>query len=276
MGFWLYLIKLLQTGFVSAPTPYGLFHIISIILSITMTAMLCIYHRHDSPKQVRKTVLYISLVVIGLEILKQIVFAANIIDGNTIKWDYAWYAFPFQFCSMPMYVGVLQAIIKKGKAHDSLCAFLATYAVFAGICVMVYPNDVFMTTVFICIQTMVCHGTMLPVGAYLMTTGHVKTEHKTILKAMCTFGAVIIVATILNELVYASGILNGETFNMLFISRHFESTLPVYSLIHNSVPYPFNIFIYFLGFSLAAYIILLIAMGIKKIAKLLSKEKVEN
>ena len=276
MGFWLYLIKLLQTSFVSAPTPYGLFHIISIILSITMTAMLCIYHRHDSPKQVRKTVLYISLVVIGLEILKQIVFTANIIDGNTIKWDYTWYAFPFQFCSMPMYVGVLQAIIKKGKTHDSLCAFLATYAVFAGICVMVYPGDVFTATVFICVQTMVCHGTMIPVGAYLMTTGHVKTEHKTILKAMCTFGVVIVAATILNELVYASGILNGETFNMLFISRHFESTLPVYSLIHNSVPYPFNIFIYFLGFSLAAYIILLIAMGIKKIAKHLSKEKVEN
>lgn len=276
MGFWLYLIKLLQTSFVSAPTPYGLFHIISIILSITMTAMLCIYHRHDSPKQVRKTVLYISLVVIGLEILKQIVFAANIIDGNTIKWDYTWYAFPFQFCSMPMYVGVLQAIIKKGKTHDSLCAFLATYAVFAGICVMVYPGDVFTATVFICVQTMVCHGTMIPVGAYLMTTGHVKAEHKTILKAMCTFGVVIVAATILNELVYASGILNGDTFNMLFISRHFESTLPVYSLIHNSVPYPFNIFIYFLGFSLAAYIILLIAMGIKKIAKHLSKEKVEN
>lgn len=276
MGFWLYLIKLLQTGFVSAPTPYGLFHIISLILTITFTAMVCVYHRKDSPDKVRKTVLWVSLAVVGLEILKQILFTVNFSESGEPSFSYAWYAFPFQFCSTPMYVGVLQGIIKKGKIHDSLCAYLATYAVFAGLCVMLYPGDVFMSMIFICVQTMFCHGSMIPVGAYLMSTGHVKTEHKTIFKAMCTFGVAVVVAILLNELVYASGILGGETFNMFFISRYFPSTLPVYSSIHNSVPYPLNVIIYFAGFSLAAYIILLIAMGIKKIAKRLSKEKVEN
>ena len=275
MGFWLYLIKILQTGFAKAPTPYGLFHIISLILTITLTAMVCVYHRKDSPEKVRRTVLIVSLVVVGLEILKQIIYTVEFTESGVV-WDYAWYAFPFQFCSTPMYVGVLQGLIKKGKVHDSLCAYLATYAVFAGLCVMLYPGDVFISTIFICVQTMVCHGSMLPVGAYLMSSGHVKTEHKTILKAMCTFAVAIVTAILLNEVMYASGILNGETFNMFFISRHFESTLPVYSLIHNSVPFPVNIIIYFLGFTLAAYVILLIAMRIKKLAKKTSKEKVEN
>jgi hypothetical protein len=123
---------------------------------------------------------------------------------------------------------------------------------------------------------MICHGTMLPMGAYLMSTGHVKTEHKTILKAMCVFGVAVILATVLNEIAYASGLLDGHTFNMFFISRYLPSTLPIYSLLHNSVPFPFNIVIYFIGFSLAAYVVLLVGMGIKKLAGVISKKKAEN
>ena len=275
MNLWLYLLKILHTSFVEEPVPYGIFHIISLILSITLTAMLCVYFRKDSPDRVRHTILAVSIAVLVLEILKQILFSSELVDGG-VSWSYTWFAFPFQFCSTPMYVGILQGIIKKGKVHDSLCAFLATYAVFAGICVMVYPGDVFTNAVFICIQTMVCHGTMLPMGAYLMSTGHVKTEHKTILKAMCVFGAAVVIATVLNELAYASGLLNDHTFNMFFISRHFPSTLPVYSSIHNVVPFPLNLVIYFIGFSLAAYIVLLAGMGIKKLAGAIAKKKAEN
>ena len=252
-----------------------MFHIISLILSITLTAMLCVYYRKDSPDKVRHTILGVSIAVLALEVLKQILFSADLADGGVI-WSYSWYAFPFQFCSTPMYVGILQGIFKKGKVHDSLCAFLATYAVFAGICVMIYPGDVFIKSIFICVQTMVCHGTMLPTGAYLMSTGHVKTEHKTILRAMCVFGVAMVIATVLNEIAYASGILDGQTFNMFFISRHFPSTLPLYSLVHNSVPFPFNLIIYVLGFSLAAYIVLLVAMGIKKLAGAIAKKKARN
>ena len=275
MNLWLYLLKILHTSFAEAPAPYGIFHIISIILSITLTAMLCVYYRKDSPDKVRHTILWVSVAVLALEILKQILFSTELVDGGVL-WSYSWYAFPFQFCSTPMYVGILQGIIKKGKVHDSLCAFLATYAIFAGICVMVYPGDVFTASVFICVQTMICHGTMLPMGAYLMSTGHVKTEHKTILKAMCVFGVAVVIATVLNEIAYASGLLDGHTFNMFFISRHLPSTLPVYSLVHNVLPFPLNILIYFVGFSLAAYVILLAGMGIKKLAGAVAKKKAEN
>ena len=274
MGFWIYLLKILDTGLAEAPKSYGLFHIIAIVLSLLMTVLLCASYRKDKPDSVRKVVFAISIIVLLFEILKQINFSVGFPETGGLSWNFQWYAFPFQFCSMPMYVGIMQYFFKKGKVHNALCAFLATYAVFAGLCVMVYPNDVFIPTLFICIQTMVCHGTMLPVGTYLMYTGHVKVEHKTILKAMCVFGAALICATILNEVVYGSGILasGNETFNMFFISRHFPSTLPVYSAVHNSVPFPINLLIYFLGFSLAAYIVLLSAIGIKKLAGTISKK----
>ena len=83
-------------------------------------------------------VLITALVVILLEIYKQINYTFSY--EGAITFDYQWYAFPFQFCSTPMYVGLLVGLFRKGKIHDALCAYLATYAVFAGLCVMIYPE----------------------------------------------------------------------------------------------------------------------------------------
>lgn len=273
MNFWIFLLKLLDTRLPSTPTPYGAFHIASCILSLGLAFLLCSTYRKDKPDTVRRVVFAISALLVVLEVLKQINFSAGFPEGGGVEWNYQWYAFPWQFCSVPMYAGVLQGIIKKGKVHDALCAFLATYAVFAGICVMLYPGDVFTPTLFICIQTMICHGTMFPVGSYLIYSGHVQTKHKTFIGAMIVFASAMVCAVILNEVIYASGILNGATFNMFFISRHFASTLPVYGPIHSAVTFPLNLVIYFLGFSAAAYVIFLLGKGFKRLVDSVKDKK---
>lgn len=273
MDFWVKILKFIDTKMKVAPEAYGSFHLISWALSILLGVAICTYFlKNKNHDTVRKTVMLISAVVLLSEIIKQVNYSA-VFTASGVEWDFQWYAFPYQFCAMPMYIGVLQGIFKKGKIHDALCAFLATYAIFAGVCVMFYPGDVFTKTFYTCVQTMLCHGTMLPLGVYLMFTGHVELKHKTILKAMAVFGIALSSAMVLNEVVFYSGILNGETFNMFFVSRHFPSTLPVYSLVHNSVPFPLNVIIYFCGFSLAAYVILLIGMGIKKLCSIGHKKE---
>ena len=266
-------LKLLDTRLTAVPGLYGLFHIISLILTVLLTVALCVFFaKKDKSDLVRRIVFAVSLFVFVLEILKQINYSSNITETGVV-WDFVWHAFPFQFCSLPMYVGILQGIIKKGKVHDALVSFLATYAIFAGLCVMLYPGNVFTSNAFICVQTMICHGTMIALGIYLMYSGRAKVEHKTILKAMCIFGVAIVCAIALNEILYATGISHeGDAFNMFYISRHFPSTLPLYSLVHNVVPFPLNIVIYFIGFSLAAYIILLVSMGIKKLSGIIVKK----
>ena len=169
-----------------------------------------------------------------------------------------------------MYVGLLAGLTKKGKLHESLCAYLVTYAFFAGLAVMIYPADVFIDTVGINIQTMICHGSMLTIGIYLLRTGYVPLAHKTILKALPVFAVNVTLAVIMNEIAYYSGLLETETFNMFFVSRHCAPSLPVYSLVQTYVPYPFCLILYIAGFTAAGYLILLSGMGI---AKLVSKAK---
>lgn len=244
------------------PTLYGWFHILSLVLTVLATVLLCRYGKKCSP---RKVVLAVAVMVTLLEVYKQINYSFSYENG--ITFDYQWYAFPYQFCSTPMYVGLLAGLTRKGRVHHAACAYLATYSVFAGVCVMLYPATVFIRTIGVNIQTMICHGSMIVVGAYLLYSGYVKLEHKTILRALPVFAVCVGLAVVMNEVAYRVGLLETETFDMFFISPYGTPSLPVYSLVQGVVPFPWCLLLYILGFTVASYLMLLIAMGIRRCAK---------
>ena len=262
MSFWQELLKLLDTS-MPVPEPYGLFHLLFVGLSFV--AVIPLYRHFKQEHQIRHVVLVTALVVIALEVYKQINFSVSYENG--IQFDYAWYIFPFQFCSTPMYVGLLAGLTKKGKLHESLCAYLATYAVFAGVSVMAYPTTVFVETAGINFQTMICHGSMITIGIYLLATGYVPLKGKTIFKALPVFLCNVTLAAIMNRVAYLAGITQAEDFNMFFISPYEAPHLPVYSLVQEKLAYPWCLVLYVLGFTLAAFLMLAIGMAIAKVKK---------
>ena len=258
----------------SIPQMLGTVHILSFALSIALGVAFCIFFKKADKKTVRILLLVTALISITLEIYKQILFSFSY-DGFTVLFDYQWYVFPLQFCSLPMYIGLAAFFIKNEKIHNALCTFLATYGFFAGLVVMIYPAQVYSTTVGLNIQTMVCHGLMVAIAIYLLGSGYVKLTHKNMLSAIILFASIVCVVMILNEVVYYTNILNGEELNMFYISPHFPPTLLVYSTIQAIIPYPFCVLFYIGGFSGAAYIIMLCAMGIKKISDGIKKKTVK-
>jgi hypothetical protein len=255
----------------TTPKTLGLYHIFFLLLTAAVTVFMCRQARHHNAQQVRKVLRFTALLVIGLEIYKQINYTFSYTDGITAS--YQWYAFPWQFCSTPMYVGLLAGVTRKGRIHDSLCAYLTTFAVFAGLAVMLYPGDVFTGTVGINLQTMICHGSMVVIGGYLLASGHVKLESKTVLKAVPVFAVTIGIAMILNEVAFRTGLLENHGFNMFYISPHQPGHLPVYSLVQQVVPYPLSLVIYIVGFSAAAWLMLLIPMAGKHLVHTLSSNR---
>ena len=259
MTFFQSVLSFLDTS-METPQPYGWFHILFFVLSFLALIPLLRFPKSPSDDHVRRVVWITAAIVAVLEVYKQINYSFSYENG--ISYDYQWYAFPFQFCSTPMYVGLLAGIFKKGKIHESLCAYLATYALFAGLSVMVYPTTVFISTIGINLQTMICHGSMITIGIYLFATGYVPLTYKTVLKAIPVFAIAVALAVGMNEIAYQSGLLERETFNMFFVSPYCEPSLPVYSLVQAVVPFPLCLIVYILGFTAAAYLILLIAMGV--------------
>ena len=262
--FWSRVLEMLDAE-MAEPASYGWFHLLFFALSIGAGIWLCIRFK-DAQKYAPRVVLTTAIIVIVLEIYKMINFGFSYEDG--ISYSFPWGSFPFQFCSTPMYVGLLAGLIRRGRVHRSLCAYLATYAMFAGLCVMLYPNDVFIETISINIQTMICHGSMISIGIYLLGTGYVKAEHKTVLHALPVFGVAVVVAMILNEWAFRTGMLEDHFFNMFYFSPHADPHLPLYSNVQNAlgVANPLSFIIYVAGFTLAAYLVLLGAMGIRSLA----------
>ncbi len=247
------------------PVSYGFFHIFFFALSIVAGIVLCRVMPQGTEKQARRILLVTTVAVTVLEIYKQINYTFSY-DGQTITADFQWYAFPFQFCSTPIYVGAA-ACLTKGRVHRACCAYLATFSVFAGSCVMFYPEQVFIDTIGINLQTMICHGAMITVGIWLMLTGYVKAEHKTVFRAVPVFAVCIGTAIVLNEIAYRTDFTNGETFNMFYISPYCEPSLPVYSWVQQAVAYPWCLLIYVAVFTLAAFVVLWMFWGVKRMCK---------
>lgn len=269
MELWQGFLQFLNTQ-VAEPASYGYYHLMWLAIVAAATIFMVFIGPKHSHKQVTNVVLTTAIIVAVLEILKQINYTFG--DGSSAP-SYQWYAFPFQFCSTPLYIGLLAGAIRRGRIHDCLCAYLATYAVFAGLAVMIYPNDAYTETGFINFQTMICHGSMVVIGGYLLGSGHVKLKFTTVLKAMPVFAVCVSLAALMNEAAYRVGLLENHNFNMFFISPYLECTLPVYSLVHNSVPFPVNLIIYILGFTVAAGLILLLAMLLRKLGRQAGKKR---
>ena len=262
---WSKIWGLLETQ-AAKPAIGGWFHLSFWVLSIAAGVLLCRWLK-DGRKYAPRVVVPIAVLVILLEAYKLIHYSLIQGDGT---FSFSWYHCPFQFCSTPMYVGLLTAFVPKGRVRDSLYAYLATFAVFAGLSVMAYPGQVLSPYVAINVQTMICHGSMLTVGIYLFGSGCVKLEHKTILKALPVFAVAVLIAVGLNEWAHYAGLTEQYFFNMFYFSPHVTEghlVLVVFSDIQMAlgISNPLNIVIYVVGFTLLAYGVLLGAMGIRRL-----------
>lgn len=233
------------------------FHYLFLIIMFVLMYFGIKYARTHSIKDVKKALFVIGLFMIILEIYKQVIFTY---EANS----YQWYAFPFQFCSTPMYLFILIGLTKNEKIETYLLSFLATYGFFAGIAVMLYPATVFVETIGINIQTMVHHGSMAIVGISLLLS-KVSFSLKTMLRAMTTFSVLVVIAITLNSV--HNLLIQEGTFNMFFINYKYNSDLPVLSLIEPHVPHYLFVVIYFFGFSLVAYIMLMFGKLLNNLLK---------
>ncbi len=245
------------------PAMYGPFHLVCLAITIAFAALLALRGSKTDEKTMNRIVLITAIVTLGLEIYKQINFTFG--DGSAAP-SYQWYAFPWQFCSTPMYIGLVAGLLRRGRLQQALLSYLATFALFAGLAVMLYPNTVFVGTVGINIQTMVCHGSMVVIGVGLLASGQVKPEWKTLLRAVPVFTVMVLIAAGMNELARLTGLLESHTFNMFFISPYCDPSLPVYSLVQEVLPFPWCLAVYVLGFTAAAGAVLAAAMGINRLA----------
>ena len=86
-------------------------------------------------------------------------------------------------------------------------------------------------------------------------SGAVKIERKNLIDGFKIFLIFVVIAEILNIAVYNMNILNGEEFNMFYISPYFVSTLPVFNILQESLPFIVYLGVYIVAVYLGANIV---------------------
>lgn len=242
--------------------PYGAFHLIWLAAAVLGCIAAVIFFRDISARAMRITLTVTGFTLILLEVYKQLVFSYA--AGGA--WTYQWHAFPFQFCSTPMYIMPLAGLLKNGKLRDMCMSYLATFSVMAGLIVMLFAGGVFNTaSVGVCIQTMVHHSSMLIVGVLILANDRRKLGVKYWLKSLPVFAALYVIAFIINAAVYYG--VPGAGADMYYISPYvitegiFLATALKTVLLDNNLYFIYPI-LYFIVFSLLSLAAVYSAKGI--------------
>jgi hypothetical protein len=272
MNYFEKLLYLLQ-GEMNTPKVFGLFHCFWIILSIIFIIILYNKKNKYGENKLKVVLGVYGIIALILEILKQLIWSFNYNQiTNIIKWDYEWYSFPFQLCTTPIYVSLICLFLKKSNIRKSLLSYLAYITILGSITTIIMPTSCFVSDILVNIHTMWLHCGSLVVSVYLLISGEVEINIKNLMKAIIVFLFILLIAILLNVIIYNSGILNGETFNMFYISPYFESTLPIFNIIWKNVPYIIFLLIYISSIGLGGYLIYFISTYLKRIINFVKKQ----
>lgn len=267
MNFFEKVLYFLQ-GTMVEPKAFGWFHLLWIFLVIFAISILFKLRNKYSEKQLKLVLATYGIVAFILELLKQLIWSFEYNPAlNLVTWDYQWYAAPFQLCTTPIFVSLICLFLKEGKLRNSLLSYMAFVTILGSFITMLLPDSCFVDDILVNIHTMWLHLGSLVVLVYLLMSGAVRIELKNLRSAFLVFLVFALIAMALNVGVYQSGILNGEVFDMFYISPYFVSSLPVFDILKEDLPYLFFLLTYIFAILIGSFLVYFIACGIKSFVK---------
>ncbi len=116
------------------PAPYGPFHLILTLLGVSISIFLA--RKLPRKKRIKTDSLLFTcgLILALTEIYKQL-FIYHIENNN----HYDWWYFPFQLCSVPMYLGLLFPFIPQ-KLRNTIYTFIQDFGLLGGIMALAEPS----------------------------------------------------------------------------------------------------------------------------------------
>ena len=239
------------------PGMFSWFHILSIVLMVVFTILLCkfVATKHD-PKVDRKVVAVFAVALVLCETFKQLFWFEY----------YGYYRFeifPFQFCSVPIYVSVFASLVPSDKVREVCYRFLAFFGIIGGLAVMAVPSAVLYTYfVPISIHSMIWHSILVAMGVYLIVSRGYGQKLKELLVPFFVYLGFIVMALIGNVLVYKLhlGTENchpGDNLSMFYLSPYYPTQFPLLGAVQE-FSYPLFVLTYiaiFTGLSMLVWLV---------------------
>ena len=234
----------MDVTFSETPVMFGAVHL-SILGGILVTLILLYFLlRKAEEKRLVRLIFILGCCMIAAEILKQWFVHRYVYNGVRSMWF-----FPWQLCSMAMYVSFALPFL-KGKARDAVLIFLCTYSVVGAAVALIVPADMLRPQILLFCHSFLYHAAMLVEGLAAMLL-LVRKKRARFWPSVVLFFGMAAVAEIINVVShFLIPDLAGQA-NMFYITPFYPTTQPAFDRIAQTCGIFFEIVLY-LGVILAA------------------------
>lgn len=223
--------------------PYGFIHLSFFIIGVLLAVVVGIKIKKCSLKTLNKIIFGIGIFLLLSEIYKQLFYTIYIGNGN-----YQWWIFPFQLCSVPMYICLVMPFVKNKKIYNALGVFLMTYNLLGGFISFIEPSGLIHEYLFLTIHAFLWHMSLVFLGFIIGFNENIKKEG--FKKTIILFLGFSLIAFIINCLFW--NVSNGD-INMFYVGPRI-SPIFIFKDIATKFGWYINTPIYLALLTLGAYI----------------------
>lgn len=257
-----------------APQLFGAFHITAALaVSALATAAAMAFARSNARHGGQEGRLVRILagtgwILVVLEIYKQL-FLYHIVGGGAYDW---WY-FPFQLCSVPMYLCVLLPFV-RGRLRDAFLTFMSGYTFVSAAAALIYPEDFLRPYVSLTLHGFIWHGLLLFISLVIMFSFNsraagtsLKRSNKSLSGAAALFAVMCVIAVAINAAVEplmqdiktAHPAVVHSWAAMFYLNPYHISPQPVVSSVQQALGIPTGLILYALSISVTGSFVALIS-----------------
>lgn len=240
------------------PKPYGLFHLSFFLLGLVLCLMIATRLRHESEKRVDWILFGCGAILLVLELYKQAFYLVVIGNGT-----YQWWVFPFQLCSVPMYLCLLLPFIKSARIKEAMHEFLLIINGFGGFVAFLEPSGLLHPYYSLTFHAFLWHMMLIFIALLLWRTNLAGNHLNDFKKTLPVFAVVVAVAETINVLFRSK-----PGINMFFISPFHTSSIIVFKTINERLGWYVSAPLFLLSLLLGAFLFFLMLLWLKKKLKI--------
>jgi len=228
------------------PAAYGVFHLSFTFIGIAACCGLAWKCKNLGEKGNRRLLLGMGIFLILTEVYKQLFYYYYI--GNQA---YQWWIFPFQLCSIPMYLCVIAPWVKSRKIQQALYDFMLVYNLLGVLMAFIEPSGIIHEYLTLTLHAFIWHMTLIFIGFYLGISGRAGRENHNYINATKIFLILCVMAFCIN-LIFRR--ISDGSINMFFVGPS-NSPLVIFSSISEHFGWWLSTLLYIPVVSLGAFLI---------------------
>ena len=192
-------------------------------------------------------------ILIITEIYKQL-FLYYIVNNGA----YDWWFFPFQLCSVPMYLCILLPFT-GGRLRDAFITFMATYTFVSASAALAFPEDFLRSYVTLTAHGFLWHGILLFISLFILFSHQADLSHRGFARAAVLFIMLSTAAIMINVLsesrmtaAHDAHLIPNSFAAMFYLNPYHISPQPIIGTIQEMTCIPLGLALYALAVTAAA------------------------